>query len=62
MPYHPTEDILDRVRDIAPSWDRHALVERYRQWSKGKIRPDKPTRGIPRLGEALHQRQGAVII
>jgi len=38
--YEPTDAVLDQVRAIAPSWDRQALLARYKEWSKGKV----PTR------------------
>src|SRR3954447_12666186 len=42
MPYEPTDAILDQLLTIAPGWDRQALLERFRQWSKGKPPPDNP--------------------
>lgn len=40
--YEPTDAVLDQLRTIAPGWDRQALVARYREWTKGKKRPDNP--------------------
>ena len=40
--YQPTDAVLDQLRTIAPGWDRQALLARYREWSKGKARPDNP--------------------
>ena len=41
-PYEPTDAILDQLRTLAPGWDRQGLVARYREWSRGKVAPDKP--------------------
>jgi hypothetical protein len=42
VPKFITEDALDRVRSVAPGWDRQWLLATYREWSKGKAAPDNP--------------------
>jgi hypothetical protein len=37
-----TEDALDRVRQVAPGWDRQWLLARYREWTAGKPEPENP--------------------
>lgn len=37
-----TEEALDRVRTLAPGWDRQFLLARYREWTSGKPEPDNP--------------------
>ena len=37
-----TEDALDRVRAVAPGWDRQWLLAKYKAWSAGKPAPDNP--------------------
>jgi hypothetical protein len=37
-----SEDALDKVREIAPGWDRQFLAARYRAWMEGRERPKKP--------------------
>ena len=37
-----SEDALAKVREVAPGWDKYYLAERYREWMKGKPRPQKP--------------------
>ena len=34
-----SEDALDRVRKVAPGWDRQWLLARYLEWTKGKPTP-----------------------
>ena len=34
-----SEDALDRVRKVAPGWDRQWLLSRYQEWTKGKPTP-----------------------
>ena len=34
-----SEDALDRVRSVAPGWDRQYLAATYLAWMKGKERP-----------------------
>ena len=34
--YAPDDLILDQVRELAPGWDRQALLAKYREWCKGK--------------------------
>jgi hypothetical protein len=40
--YEPTDAVLDQMRDLAPGWDRQALLARYREWSKGKVPARNP--------------------
>lgn len=34
-----SDDALDKVRSVAPGWDRQWLLLRYQQWSHGKAAP-----------------------
>lgn len=34
-----SEDALNRVRSVAPGWDRQALLSRYQEWSRDKDTP-----------------------
>jgi len=40
--YEPTDAVLDQMRELAPSWDRQALLVRYREWVKGKVPARNP--------------------
>jgi hypothetical protein len=35
-PYQPSDEVLEKLREIAPGWDRQALLARYAEWSRGK--------------------------
>ncbi len=37
-----SEDALDKVRAVAPGWDRQFLAARYREWMSGKDFPNNP--------------------
>lgn len=37
-----SEDALDKVRGVAPGWDRQYLAARYREWMSGKEFPSNP--------------------
>jgi len=37
-----TEDALDRIRDVAPGWDRQWLLARYKEWTASKPEPENP--------------------
>ena len=34
--YQPNDEVLEKLREVAPGWDRQALVARYAEWSRGK--------------------------
>jgi hypothetical protein len=34
--------VLEQVRDIAPGWDRQALVARFNEWGRDKPPPRNP--------------------
>jgi hypothetical protein len=41
-PYEPTDTVFEKLRELAPGWDRQALVAHYREWSKGKPPAQNP--------------------
>ncbi len=40
--YQPTDEILERLRTLAPGWDRQGLVARYGDWMRGKPPAQNP--------------------
>jgi len=40
--YVPTDLVLNKVRDLAPGWDRQGLLAQYQEWCRGKEPPTKP--------------------
>ncbi len=40
--YEPTDAVLNQLREIAPGWDRQALLVQYREWIAGKPAPKNP--------------------
>lgn len=34
--YEPTDAVFEKLRDLAPGWDRQGLLAKYREWSRGK--------------------------
>ena len=37
-----SEDALQKVREVAPGWDKYYLAATYRAWMQGKPHPNKP--------------------
>jgi plasmid replication initiation protein len=44
--YEPTDPVWDKLREVAPGWDREVLLARFRQWSEGKEPPKKSARRV----------------
>eukprot|EP01037_Dinobryon_pediforme_P019137 gene19137-19502_t len=40
--YEPTDAVLNQLREIAPGWDRQALLAQYREWIAGKPAAKNP--------------------
>ena len=59
-PYEPTDAVLDKLRTIAPGWDRQALVARYREWSRGKDLPNNPHGAFIGWAKRFTKKQAAV--
>jgi hypothetical protein len=40
--YEPTSMVLEKLREVAPGWDKQFLLARFREWSQGKEAAKNP--------------------
>lgn len=54
--FAPSLEAAESLRDIAPGWDQHSLIQKYNTWHNGKDTPRNPDKAF--LGWAKNFTKG----